>query len=369
MDKNNLENSDEILEKELEEPDYIGTPEKKKSKKRFLWPVLFILIAAASVWALTAQSKDFTFVAFIKFLGTLDLKFVLLAFAAMMGFIIFEALAIRTISSSFGYKRALWRNGTYSAADIYFSSITPSASGGQPASAIFMMHDKIPGPMVTVILIVNLIMYTFSIIAIGIVAFILDPSKFIHFSTFSRILIVVGCVAQVGIAMLFITLLRHGRIIQKTGNFFISLLAKIRIIRKPDEKKEKLKKSIIKYKGYVHQIRDKKWMLLRAFIYNFLQRFSLILVTVFVFLAANDSTAPVEVGVAQTMVVLGSNTVPIPGAMGIADYLLLDCFGTNSTNLVLLSRAISFYSCVIICGLTFFIRYAFIQFKKRRNKL
>jgi len=169
-------------------------------------------------------------------------------------------------------------------------------------------------------------------------------------------------------AILFITLLRHGRIIYRVGSFFISLLAKIKIIRKPDSKKEKLAKSIDKYKDYVHQIRGKKWMLVRAFVYNFLQRASLIAVTLFVYLATVGSYEfAIDIWVIQSMVVLGSNTVPIPGAMGVVDYLMLDAFGAiiaseaATTYLALSSRAISFYCCVIICGLTFFIRYAYIH--------
>ena len=72
------------------------------------------------------------------------------------------------------------------------------------------------------------------------------------------------------------------------------------------------------------------------------------------------------------MVVLGSNFVPIPGAMGIADGLLLDVFmelcegAASATNLELLSRAISFYLCVILCGISFFVRC--IQLSARSRK-
>ena len=50
--------------------------------------------------------------------------------------------------------------------------------------------------------------------------------------------------------------------------------------------------------------------------------------------------------------------------MGIADGLMLDVFaelcknGNMPTNLELLSRAISFYLCVILCGISFLIRCA-----------
>jgi len=73
------------------------------------------------------------------------------------------------------------------------------------------------------------------------------------------------------------------------------------------------------------------------------------------------------------MVVLGTNTVPIPGAMGISDYMMLDAFGTImpeafAVNLVLLSRAVSFYFCVIICGITFLGRCLLANYLKRKSE-
>ena len=292
----------------------------KKKNNKYLWSLLFVLIAVLTVWAVTSQTKDFSFSEFVSFLGTLDPMYTALAILAMLCFIVFEALAIRTISISFGYKRSLLKNYSYSSADIYFSAITPSATGGQPASALFMIQDGIPGAVVTVILLVNLIMYTFAILAIGILCFVLSPAFFLNFSILSKILIIAGCVAQIAIAIGFIMLLKNGNILYKIGNFFITLLAKIKLIKKTEAKREKLKASIEAYSSCVEQIKDKKLMLLKAFTFNFLQRSSLVAVTVFAFLAIGGSVdMTLDVWCAQSMVVLGSNTVPIPGAMGVSD--------------------------------------------------
>ena len=62
------------------------------------------------------------------------------------------------------------------------------------------------------------------------------------------------------------------------------------------------------------------------------------------------------------MAILGYNFIPIPGAMGVADALLLDVFGSflgnaqAAANLELLSRSISFYLCVLLCGISFLVR-------------
>ena len=347
---------------------------KDKKSNKILWSLLFVLIAALTIWAVTSQSANFSVGDFFAFLKELDPLYTVLAFVAMLFFVLFEGLAIMAIIRSFGYSRNAAKGISYSAADIYFSAITPSASGGQPASALLMMHDGIPGAVVTVALLTNLIMYTFAIIIIGIVSFLIHPTMFLNFSIVSRILIIVGCVLQVCIAVIFILLLRKDKVLYKICSAVLTLFAKLRLVKNLEGKKEKLRVSINEYQALVSELKGKAPMLGRALLYNVIQRVSLIFVTVFAFLASGGSSELIsEIGVSQSMVVLGSNTVPIPGAMGVIDYLLVDAFGdymdaSTAINLDLFSRAVSFYFCVLLCGLVFLARLIIMQIKKRKSK-
>ena len=98
-----------------------------------------------------------------------------------LGFIWFEGEALRVIVRHMGYPTNRTQGFVYAAADVYFSAITPSASGGQPASAFFMMQDKIPGTAVMTALLLNLIMYTLAIITIGIADILLFPGIFLKY--------------------------------------------------------------------------------------------------------------------------------------------------------------------------------------------
>lgn len=92
---------------------------------------------------------------------------ILLASVSMLGFIYFEGEALRVLVRHMGYPAKRSHGFVYSAADVYFSAITPSASGGQPASAYFMLKDGIAGTAVMAALLLNLIMYTLAILTIG----------------------------------------------------------------------------------------------------------------------------------------------------------------------------------------------------------
>ena len=126
--------------------------DSKSAKSKLLWSLAFVLIAALTIFAITSQG-GFSIEEFSEFLSSLDPFWVVMAFIAMLCFILFEGLAIITIVRSLGYKKHIGHGYIYASGDIYFSAITPSASGGQPASAFFMMKDGIPGATVTVALV------------------------------------------------------------------------------------------------------------------------------------------------------------------------------------------------------------------------
>ena len=97
------------------------------------------------------------------------------------------------------------------------------------------------------------------------------------------------------------------------------------------------------------------------------------MVTVFCFLAGGGSLklAP-KLFAMQSDVVIGSCCIPIPGSMGVTDYLMIDGFSSmmteqQSANLELLARATSFYICILLCGIIVLIKCAVLKFRKNEQ--
>lgn len=142
------------------------------NRKKIVWMIISLILAGLSIFAVVSQSKTFSVEKFYNDIVNAEKGWVICAIVSMMGFIIFEGLAIHCIVRGIMGKVRHRDCFLYSASDIYFSAITPSATGGQPASAFFMMRDGIPGPVVTVALILNLVMYTLALLVIGIVSLV-----------------------------------------------------------------------------------------------------------------------------------------------------------------------------------------------------
>ena len=339
--------------------------DKPNIKKKLGWSLAFVVIAAASIWAITSQSKSFSFGGFMDYIKSADPLYFSLAVICMLGFIAFEGIAVISILDGFGQKRSLKSGFVYSAADVYFSAITPSATGGQPVSAYFMIKDGISGAMATVALLLNLVMYALAIIAIGVVSFVFNFKTFHHFGALSKFLILLGCLLQIGLVVFFWMVLKKETILHRFCKWGIRVLNKLHIIKHPEKQEQKIDKIIADYKECAAEIKGKTAMLVKAFIFNFLQRVSTVSVSMFVYLSAGGSLSRAfDIWAAQSYVILGSNCIPIPGAMGVSDYLMIDGFSgiTNDpVNLELLSRSVSFYSCVILCGITILIKYFAIK--------
>ena len=342
----------------------------QEARKKRRWLLLSAFIAILSIWAVTSQWKGFSLAAFREDLQQADIRWMIPALLCMLGFVIFEACALKVACDALHYHSPLGRACSYSAADIYFSAITPSASGGQPACLLLMRRDGIPGSVGTAVLLLTLAMYALAILTIGAVCALLAPGVFLVFDTTGRVLIVIGYIAQIVLAVLFLMMILRERMLETACRGLVRLLAKLRLLRREEAILARLDKTMASYRRSVQMLSGHKGLLRRSFLFNLLQRASMIAVTMFTYLAmGGEGRLAGDIFAMQSYVVIGSNCVPIPGAMGVADYLMLDGFENYLpadlvVSMELICRSLSFYICVLVCGIFVF----FMTARKRKRK-
>lgn len=347
----------------MEKEEYREKPMIMNTRKKLISFVFFLCIAILSLWAILSFNKSFSLQNFLSFLKNASFIYIFLAFLSVFLYILCEGLSLVEICKSFGYRKKKKDGLFYSAADIYFSAITPSASGGQPASAYFMYKDGISIPIITVALLYTLLMYSISIIVLVLICFLLHPSAFFAFSFLAKLFILIGFFFQLFLILFFYALLYKKELLNKICNKFFRGLTKFHLIKNVEEKQEKLNATMQKYQEASLMIKEKKGVLLRVFLFNIGQRIFQIATVVFVFLATKGSFSDAFfVGAIESLVITGAYCAPIPGAIGVTDYLMLNGFknimsATDAVNLELLSRGISFYVCIFICGVLVVLKY------------
>ncbi len=343
-------------------------------KKKVMWTLVAIVLAVVSVLAVFSQAGSLSIADLRKTLHNADVGWLIASAVSSLGFIFFEGEAILSILRNVGYKRGHGEGFLYAAGDVYFSAITPSASGGQPASAYFMMRSGIPGSVVTATLILNLVMYTAGILTVGAFCVIVDPTAFLHFHLISRILIIAGYLILALLAVIFVLLLVKQSILESICIRLFRFLHKIHLMRHPERRIAKLEHYMEEYADCVAQMGGNKKVFLHCYLWNLAQRVSQITVSVFMFLATGGAAKNAfSLWVTQALVAIGSNCVPIPGGMGVADYLMIDGFRNQmshvaATQLELLSRSMAFYVSVLVSGLTVLIGYFVCKKRPKREQ-
>ena len=112
--------------------------EKKASYGRNL-----ILMLLLTIITLTAILKGNDMNHLISTLKTADGRWLLFGLCCMFVFVSCEGLNMYQISRSLGWPLGFSRCEQYAFIGFYFSSITPSSSGGQPVQMYYMKKDHI----------------------------------------------------------------------------------------------------------------------------------------------------------------------------------------------------------------------------------
>ena len=331
--------------------------------KKIFWAAFSPLLAMLTVWALLKQNEKIAMSDIVRTAACADKGWFFLAVLSSFLYIIFEGMALHSIIKGAGLITRKRSCMLYSTADIYFSAITPSATGGQPASAYFMLRDKIPVGVTTAVLLLNLMMYTMSIVALGFISVIFCPDAFAQFNTLSKVFIGIGIVVQLGLAAFFIMILRNGHFVFGLMEKCVRFFSRKKIIRTPDRYLKKIRKIKADFTSCAEMFSGNHRLLVKAFFWNLIQRFSQIIVPSLVYISLGGSMKDwFTLFSKQSLITIGYSFVPLPGAMGVADYLMLQGFSEMmgkdmAFNLEMLSRSLTFYICVTISGLATLIGY------------
>ena len=329
----------------------------KKSHKKQLFNILFVLILAGfTVWAVS----DLDISAVRSFFSVCNPWFIIGALICMVGYFLFEGISLHLIIRRFGGKPRFRDSISYAAADVYYSNITPSATGGQPASAFYMMRDGIPGGIACFGLIFNLLAFAAALLVVGLVVLLTNIPLFLSYGVFPRVLILVGLGFQVVLIGVFGACLLFPKMILKVGHFFIALLCKIHIFKNKEKWMGKIDGMVEKYSASLECFKRHKTLILPVLFFDILQRASLIGISCFVCASITQFSFGGHVSIReifciQTFVVLGFNAVPLPGGSGAFEYMYLEAYShifsadmTKTT--MLITRVISYYLSLVVCA-------------------
>lgn len=326
-----------------------------KLKKNVLNISFLIVLLALTLW-LIFRDQDLSPI--IDTLRSVPYRYIVIGLILVVLYVCGESVIIKYLLHAVKIKAPLINCIRYSFVGFFFSCITPSATGGQPAQIFYMKRQKIKIPTATIILMLVTIEYKFVLVFIGLALAIFGQGLVQTLTLEAQFYLYLGLGLNV-FCVLFMSLLVF---LPDTARFFIvkgfMLLQKLHIMKNKNNRMERLQTSMDNYKNASVFLKENKLVIFNTTIITFVQRILLFSVTYVVYRSFGlNAVSAVTITLLQAAISVSVDMLPLPGGMGISERLFLQIFGPifGSTALtlsgMLMSRGISYYMLIIISGI------------------
>lgn len=299
--------------------------------------------------------------------------YIVIGIAMMVVYIMFEGINIWIVLKALGLRTTLRNALGYGFVGFYFSSITPSASGGQPAQVYFMKRDNIPMTKSSLALLVVLFAHQFVIVACAVFGmFVLPKFHHEHIQT-NTLLLIYGFLTNGVILLGIFMLIVRPRYVSKIMRFVADLIYKLKIIKNKERLTLKLETSIKNYRDGAVYIRENPRVTIKVVLLTFVQIFFMFAIPYVIYVGFKIRGSSLsDMLFTQTVLNIEVSSLPLPGAVGATESVFLDMFKHFYKDLVvpgmLLTRISNFYSVLVISGVISFIMYIKKSEKEKLNE-
>jgi len=288
---------------------------------------------------------------------------IFVALVCMLVFWLLEAIILHIITTIlYNAHNLFYKSIKFAMIGQFFGSLTPFASGSQPAQLYAMTEYGIPagisGSILMIKFIIHQTVFTFySLLVIGLKFsyFRLRIKYFIYFAlvgfTFNTFIIIV--------AFLFSS---KEKLTKKLLSIILNILSKIKLVKNPQKKYEDIEKELMSFHKNSAIIGKNKLVCINASILTFMQWTIFYSIPYCVYRAFGFNTANIFTMIsAQIFLTIIMSCVPLPGGEGAAEggfFIIFKLFFPQKLLLpaIFLWRVLSYYSCIVAGSLFAFVR-------------
>lgn len=341
---------------------------KKSTRNNIIKYSLFILLVGITFYVVF-QKNDFG--NFLENLKGAHYAYIALGIFCMFVFLEAEASNIRLILKNLGHKLSHLQAFRYSLVGFFFSSITPSSTGGQPAQIYFMNKDGIPIAHSTLALLVELMGYQFATGALAILGFILNFKTIVFGLGKIKFLIFLGLAINLIILSALIVMIFSKKIAIKIVDSLTKILAFFHYA-KVENFKQSFTAQIDEYHRCSIYLKENKSILAKVILTNIIQLTAYHAIPYCVYLAFGlTGTNAITIILMEAVLYVAVASLPFPGSVGVSEGTFMIMFKMFFPNTLLgsamiISRGISYYFFVLLSAIG--VIYSFLKNKKKVPK-
>lgn len=324
------------------------------NKLKLIFNILFLVIIFSITFYYILHNQDIS--GLLEIIQSTNTRYWLWAILCVIFFIGSESIIIFYMMSSIKQKVNLIHCFLYSFVGFFFSCITPSATGGQPAQIYFMKKDKIPIPLATLVLMIVTIAYKIVLVVLGAVVLIVRPTEIMSYLDPVIGICYLGLLINVIFVGFMLLLIFHPTMAKNQLMFIFNLFGRLHLIRRKDHYIKKIESAMEQYKDIALYFRTHKMLTCNVLIITTFQRILFFYVTYLTYRSFGLNEASfITIVVLQGMISVAVDMLPLPGGMGISEKLFLTIFtpvfGTMTLPAMIVSRGLSYYTELILSAL------------------
>ena len=342
-----------------------------KSKKKYIFSIIFFILLIILTFYLLFSSNDIS--AVINSLKIIPLTHIGIGILLVLLYLIIEGIYIKVTLNSLDCKFSLWQGFLSACTEFYFSAITPSSTGGQPAQAYYMSKDGVPFTKSTIALLVNTITFKIIIILMGVIVAVFWPSLVFGNGTLFTVLFLIGVIGNFILIILCLMLMYSKSWIKNIAMFAINLGNKLHIIKNKENAIQSFDLHLIEYQESARYVKEHLSIAVKVCILTFIQRLALFSISYIVYDAFGLSGySYIQLIILQVGIALAIDSVPLPGGIGIGEAMMLliytKIFGEHiAVPAMLLNRGLSYYFCLILSSIFVFIQHIKVMIKDKNR--
>lgn len=322
-------------------------------KKLFNIIIVGISILAPIILVLNEQGAN----KFFSQLSTLKLGWIFLALLFMFLYWFFEAASLNVIMHFHGLKSKLSNALSYTMIGQFFNSITPFATGGQPAQVLYMTKNGIDSGSASSIVMVKFVSFQTMLTLYSLIVVILTFKNFSSNILFLLPMTILGLGIHASMIAITVLFSYNRTFTEKILKTIFRLLKKMRLIKgDPDESEKNLEQSLLKFHDNALLLKSHPKLLMKISLLTFIQLTFFFSIPFLVNRSFGFDGNYFSLLSAAVFVATVISFVPLPGSTGGAEYFYLTFYNPffhNNTvmSAMLLWRIVTFYSCIAFGGI------------------
>ncbi len=284
--------------------------------------------------------------------------------SAVIIYLICYGLFAKTVLKFFNIKISGFRSFLYGTTDFYYSTLTPSATGGQPMVIFHMAKDGVSASCSSFATFLHTAIFKLVLILFNILAIFFCLSEFRSASLAFDILWIAGMVINVLMILLCLFSMFKKGMTLRLASWMLRVIAKLHFLKNPEEKIAVFSDSLDEYGNFAKIAFKNGKLLLKLFIIAVVQRAAFFSIAYVVYRGMGLSGHGYLYFLClQAVISMAVDSLPLPGGIGANEaalvFTLEAVYGTPdvAAAATLFIRLINYYFAMLVSTLgTFLLR-------------